>query len=240
MRTSILIINAEKKVYEHLKKLTSTLLPETALVEHAPTFEEADFLLHNQSYTLIISVVEIAGKNVFDFLSQKISVSSKIIIIATHTSCCLKAIELSGLPYLTSPVKKSDLKKVITEVFTPTSEPTPNSSVRSEITKIALPSVTGLDFVNISNIVRCEADNNYSILHFYHGNKKIVSRTLSQFEKELLSYNFMRVHRKHLVNLKLVESYYKGKGGGHVVLYNHDVIPVSARKKNELMSVFAF
>jgi len=46
--------------------------------------------------------------------------------------------------------------------------------------------------------------------------------------------DFFRVHKSHLVNLKFVESYTKGKGG-HITLADGNQIEVAIRRKEELL-----
>ena len=104
--------------------------------------------------------------------------------------------------------------------------------------KVALPSLTGLNMVDTQQIVRCEANGNYTVVYLTNGRKETVSRTLGQFEKDLLSQGFFRIHHKHLVNLNHVLAYHKGKAGGSIELVGGALVEVSTRKKPELLQVF--
>ena len=111
------------------------------------------------------------------------------------------------------------------------------SNLRSENTigKIAIPSSEGLELVKIANIIRCEADRSYCVFYLENRNKLLVSKPLKEFEDTLLENKFLKVHKSHIVNLAHIDKYVKGKSG-HLVMSDEAVIPVSFRKKEEVLS----
>lgn len=109
--------------------------------------------------------------------------------------------------------------------------------ITTEIRRIAIPDINGLSFLNIDDIVYCEADGNYTTIYCAQ-ERKVVCYTLARFETTLFDFGFLRVHHKYLVNLNHVKSYTKGKGGGYLIMETDDVVPVSARKKGELFRLF--
>jgi len=52
-----------------------------------------------------------------------------------------------------------------------------------------------------ADIVRIEANSNYSFLFFSNGKTLVVSKVLHSLEAQLDSLNFIRVHSSHLVNV---------------------------------------
>jgi len=50
----------------------------------------------------------------------------------------------------------------------------------------------------------------------------------------LQDHPFIRVHQSHLVNLEHLESFEK-KDGGYIKMKNGDIVPVSVRKRPELV-----
>lgn len=83
-------------------------------------------------------------------------------------------------------------------------------------------------------IVRIEADNNYSVIHTSTGEKLMSAKPLKYFEQNLESSVFVRVHKSHIVNMNEIIEYSKKKGG-IVILKDSTEIVVSRRKRNELM-----
>jgi two-component system LytT family response regulator len=100
--------------------------------------------------------------------------------------------------------------------------------------KIILPSMEGFVVVELSEIIRCEACNNYTTFYFNDGKTITVSKPLNNYEKILAQDNFARVHNKHLVNLKYIKKYVKGKGG-YLIMNDNNHVYVSAGKKKEFL-----
>lgn len=100
--------------------------------------------------------------------------------------------------------------------------------------KIALPTNDGFRMVAIGDIIRCEADNNYTMIVLAHGQSILISRQLKAVEEILTPHGFLRVHYSHVVNLNYVD-YYVRNGGGKLYLTNGDVVEVSRARKQSLM-----
>jgi len=101
--------------------------------------------------------------------------------------------------------------------------------------KVALPTLEGIFFRKIDEIIFLEASGNYSFLHFSDGQRMLVCRTLAELEEQIKApHQFIRIHRSFTVNLEFVDHYVRGKGG-HVVLHNKKELQVSAGGKPTLM-----
>ena len=101
----------------------------------------------------------------------------------------------------------------------------------SQDRKIALPTMEGINFERLRDIISLEAQGNYTMLYFTKKRKLLVCKTLRDMEKQIRSGSqFVRIHRSHTINLDHLQKYVKGKGG-HVVMENHMTISVSAGKK---------
>ena len=88
--------------------------------------------------------------------------------------------------------------------------------------------------VDIADLVRCESDGNNTWFVLNSGEKIFVTRTMKQFEQLLERHGFMRVHQSHLVQMSLVREFQK-RDGGYLKLKNGELIPVSVRKRAEVL-----
>jgi two-component system LytT family response regulator len=104
----------------------------------------------------------------------------------------------------------------------------------NNLQKLAVPSMEGIIYLEIDNIIRISADRNYSDIHLANAKKITSSKTLKDYELALADSNFFRVHNTHLVNLKYVAKYIKGVGGT-LVMSDGTQIEVSRDKKKELL-----
>ena len=101
---------------------------------------------------------------------------------------------------------------------------------------IALSNSNGTFVINVSDIIRCESDDNYT--KFFIKNKKpiLISKTLKEYDELLSENGFERIHQSHLINLSYLKSYIK-KDGGYVVMSDNSHLPISQRKKERLQEI---
>lgn len=84
------------------------------------------------------------------------------------------------------------------------------------------------------DIIRIEADQNYSVLYLESGEKLTLAKTLKQFEEMLDSYNFLRPCRSHLINRRFLSKV----SATQVTLKNGLNLPISRRRKRDMMNRF--
>lgn len=72
---------------------------------------------------------------------------------------------------------------------------------------IKLPYINRRQTVLFDQIVRLEADINYTLIYFCDGSQLLVAQTLKQFYNQLPANDFIRAHRKHVVNRAFVDSF---------------------------------
>ncbi len=104
---------------------------------------------------------------------------------------------------------------------------------------IGLPTDDRIEFVEVNQIIRCQGEGNYTHLYFEAGKHLLVAKTLIEFEELLQEYNFIRIHKAHLVNLKHITSYAK-TDGGIIQLSNGDKVAVSRRRKEDVLKKLRF
>ena len=110
-----------------------------------------------------------------------------------------------------------------------------NTSIRlrkgsaPRVNKLALSTTDGFSFVNYDDIVRCEAEGNYTKVVLNNGEYHLITKTLKHYEDILTPRSFFRVHKSHLINLKYVRRFIRGKRC-MVEMTDNELIEVSARK----------
>ena len=92
------------------------------------------------------------------------------------------------------------------------SNPTPHAA--DQFRKIALPTMDGIYFERVNDIISLEAKGNYTYLYFTRGRQLLISKTLREMEAMLATNTqFVRIHRSFTINLNYLLKYIKGKGG---------------------------
>jgi two-component system LytT family response regulator len=103
---------------------------------------------------------------------------------------------------------------------------------------IALRTSEKIYLLDVNNIVRCEADRSYTYFFVNEQKKHIVSQPMKEFEDMLKEHGFVRIHKSHLINMSYIDSFDKADGG-YIILKDKTEIPVSRRKKSELLERFS-
>jgi len=88
--------------------------------------------------------------------------------------------------------------------------------------------------VNIKDIVRLEAEDNFTHIFLTSGDRITASKTIKTYEDMLQSMNFYRVHKRHVINLNFMRKFIKGDGG-YLVMDDGKKIEVSRRRRPAFM-----
>ena len=100
--------------------------------------------------------------------------------------------------------------------------------------KMSIAALDGIYFVNIKDIVRFEAEDNYTHILLNDGNKITASKTIKSYEDMLGDMNFYRVHKRHVINMNYMKKFVKGDGG-YLVMDDDMRIEVSRRRRSAFM-----
>ena len=98
--------------------------------------------------------------------------------------------------------------------------------------KIAVPSIDGVYFFMVDDILRMEADRSYTHIHLVNRKPFIASKTLKHFEEMLEEFKFIRTHKSHLVNPRHITRI--SNDSEFVLLTDGTKVEVSRRKKDEV------
>jgi two-component system LytT family response regulator len=106
---------------------------------------------------------------------------------------------------------------------------------QKETNCILVPTDRGMQVIDVHSIVRVQSISNYSKLFFQTGKTLVVAKVLRWFEERLETYNFLRIHRTHLVNSERMKTY-KNANTIEIELMNGERLAVARRKKNEFLN----
>ena len=242
MNLKAIIVDDEPYCCEPL----SILLADNMQVEVVACCHSAsDALAAIQKYSpdLVFLDVEMPKMNGFEMLEQLPSVNFEIIFTTSYDQYALKAIRFSAIDYLLKPVDQEELLNAVQKVIRHSQKPLAQQleilmqkihQPHTPISKIAMPTMEGLQMIPVDSIISCESDSNYTILLLKNNKKIVVSRTLKEIDELLEEHSFIRVHRCYLANLNEVEKYVKGEGG-YLVMSDGTTIDVARNKKEVLM-----
>ena len=238
------VVDDEVKNREGLAKMISQFCHDVEVVGIAEGVDEAIEIIDSHQPGLVFLDIEMPEKNGFALLEHYDSPDFQVIFTTAHAEYAIKAIKFAALDYLLKPVNLNELKIAVEKAIkeAPHADQSERLSLLKEnrgqgdfkFQRIALPTSEGVEFYDIPNILRCEADRSYCKFYFTEKKSVVVSKPLSEFEDLLQECNFLRIHKSNMVNMGHVTKYVKGRGG-YVVLSDGSHVDVSVRRKDELM-----
>lgn len=156
-----------------------------------------------------------------------------VIIVSEHNQFSSEILRFSPVDFLQEPVTLKDLKTSIRKVehhlnLHKNSIPTVNPQNSIEI--IQIQSNQEVNFFLPDELTYIEADGSYSVLHLYKGKQETISQNLGKLSEKLPAHLFIRVSRKHIVNIKYIKKYSK-KDQQLFIEYNGLVAKIPSSKK---------
>jgi len=176
----------------------------------------------------------------FSILEKVQSNHFKIIFTTAYDEYAVKAFRYNALDYLLKPVGLSQLKEAIDRYRQQSDADSTIHQIKyflqninnttHGINKLAIPTLRGLKFIDISSIIRLESENNYTIFYLNNQPKLVASKTLGDYEDLLDANQFVRIHQSHIINLACLKEYLR-VDGGTVVMTDGMELEISKRRK---------
>ena len=244
------IIDDEKDSIDTLKwKLENYCSDVTVVASFDSPADGVKYLRENPPDLLFLDI-EMPMLTGFDVLEEiGHDISFDIIFITAYDNFGIQAVKFSALDYLLKPVQNKELKDAIEKHIKKAQYKIPAEQIdvlltnvqaekKGKLGRIALASKESIEFVDPHDIVVCEANSNYTNVYLIDGKKKVISKTLKEFEDMLKPFDFFRPHNSHLVNLSRVTEFIRGDGG-YLVMENKMKIPVSKNKREALLDLLS-
>ncbi len=239
------IIDDEARSREMLQNLISEYCRNIEVVAIADSVSSGIDAIAKHSPDLLFLDIEMNKETGFDLLEQIKDIDFEVIFTTAHENYALKAFKFCAIDYLLKPINVEELQLAIEKV-----EKKKSSSMfkdkfdlfmhnikkgNSNDQRLAVSTNEGLVFVNVSDILRCEAQGAYTFLHLKNKTKLVVSKNLKEYEQLLADHNFLRVHNSFIINLKEIKKYVRGDGG-YVIMSDDETVDVSKRKKEQFLA----
>jgi len=225
---------------EHCRQLTivgegdSVKTGLTAIVEHKPQ--------------LVFLDIELQSETSFEILERLPEINFELVFTTAFDHYALKAIKFCAIDYLLKPIDLNELLIAVTKAEKRLRHEYLNENLENLVNnlktgsqnnhRIALPTLEGLLFVNVSDIIYCESSGPYTKFILKQSEKIMTSRHLKEYEDLLNGYNFFRIHKSYLVNLHEIQKYVRGDGG-HLIMSNGAALSVSRQRKEEFMNIYS-
>lgn len=225
-----------------LSNLLREYCPQVTVIATAGTVDEGVDAIRMHKPDIVFLDITMGAGDGFEVLERAEEKNFEVIFVTAHHEYAARAFELAALHYLLKPVNVEELQKAV-ERYERFHQVNVNekrleilkSGLNNDFRRLALPTQEGITFIDIDDVIRCEASQSYTIFYMSDKSQIVVSKSLSTYEKLLANSFFCRLHDKHLVNLRHVKKYLKGKGG-QAILSDGTTVDVSVRRKEEFIA----
>lgn len=243
-----IIIDDEAKGRLALREKLLSYCPQVKVVAEAANGQEALLLIQHHKPQLIFLDIEMPKMNGFEMLNELPEKDFHIIFTTAYDQYAIKAIKYAAFDYLLKPIDIQELQEAISNVETRENNQTKKQvellqqnmlHPKKQLNKLAIPTLEGLLFFDINDIIHLEANSNYTNIYFTNKSKITASKTLKEFEELLPEDIFFRTHHSHLINLNYIKRYIKGDGG-QIELQNGSYVDVARRKKEEFLKAIGY
>ncbi len=234
------IIDDDKTSILTLKSLLGSQFSKVEMVGTAANVADGIVLIDEIKPDLVFLDINMPDGSGFDVMERVEYRNFQVIFITAFDIYAVRAFEISALHYLVKPITLEMLTSAIDRYRDTKVEDIDKrlsvlkESLKNKNEKIIIPSTDGLNIVKLSDILRLEASDVYTVFYMTNGQRFVASKPLNNYEKILEDLPFSRIHSKHLINLMYVKRYMKGKGGS-VIMEDNTEVEVSVRKKADFL-----
>jgi len=241
-----ILIDDEPKAIETLEGLLQKYCPQIEIVARANSVETAYEKINSLQPELLFLDVDMPRESGFDLVKQ-LSPSTKIeiIFVTGHDEYAIQAMESCAIGYLLKPVLVKKLQLAVQTASLKIQEKKENICNRQLLEnltmdrldkhKIGIPTEQGLEFVTVSQIIRCEANKGCTLIIMENRKSIVSSHNVGKYSSLLLKYGFKIAHRSHLVNRSHIQSYDRK---GLLRMSDGKTIPVSKINRSLFINDF--
>ena len=244
MKKKVLIIDDENRTRDFVKKMIDSFQLDLEVFTDGENVETGREAINRIQPDIVFLDIQMPDGTGFDVLNSLETKKFEVIFITAYQEYAIKAIKFSALDYILKPIDAEELHSAILTAIDSVDfkkedlqyEALENNIQPGNRRKLVLKTQECVYIVDLMEIIRCEADKNYTFFFLNSGKKILVSRTLKDFETMLNGYGFFRIQQSHLINLDYLDRYDKHQGGA-IIMKDGSALPLSPAKKDQFFKL---
>ncbi|MCB9245226.1 MAG: response regulator transcription factor [Flavobacteriales bacterium] len=242
------IIDDELKSREVLETLLNQMVEGVMVIGTADSVITGVRLLERSEPDVVFLDIEMPRKDGFQLLDELRPFRFEVVFTTGHDQYAIQAFRNNAIDYLMKPIDIDQLQHAVDKVREKKHLNQLNSNYEAFVAdvhksdehkrQIALPGSGGTTFVKIEDIVYLRGDGAYTYFFLKNGKRVTVSKNLKEYERQLESDEFFRVHKSFLIHLPEMVRYVRGDGS-YVLMSNGDKVDVSKRRREGFMAALS-
>ncbi len=228
MNWRAILVEDEERGMRALELKLQEHCPEVEIIDKCWTAEEAIRSIDQMNPDIVFLDVRLDQKTGFDVLLPLQSIRFEVIFVSGYEEYAIHAFREGALDYILKPIAVNELKAAVRKA----SDKLAN---RANLSRIAVPISSGIKIIQVDDILYCQAQDNFTRIFLASASKTVMTpRVLRDIGSRLPPRKFIRIHRKHIVNLCHVSEFHRTAGGA-VIMSNGEELSVSQPRKEELL-----
>tara|TARA_R110002072_G_scaffold129439_19_gene267933 strand:- start:783 stop:1541 length:759 start_codon:yes stop_codon:yes gene_type:complete len=245
-RQKAIIIDDIVKARDFLKRDLISFCPDIEIIGEAEGVVSGLKIIKKLRPDIVFLDVNMNDGSGFDILELLDEIHFKVIFTTASDAHAIKAFKFSAVDYLLKPIDVEELIKAVKKAVSQRlgDDQMQVDLLRDSVSnsqsleKIALHTAEKIHICELKDIIRCESSVNYTTFYFRDKHQVLVTKTLKFYDQILTGSGFLRTHQSHLINLLHVKEFIKSDGG-YILMNDNTSIPVSARKRAEVVQVIS-
>lgn len=240
-----IIIDDDPMTVEIISKAIADLCPNVNIIGEASDVSSGVSAINEHGPDLVLLDIKLPDGSGFDLIKHFNDPDFKVIFISGYIEYAIKGYKHNAVDYILKPIDREELacavnkaediikmeEKLKVEAFEK------NLKSLNKSHKIILRTNEQVHLINTDDIIRIEADGNYSTFFIEDGRKVLVSRGIKEWEESLIDKGFHRIHKTHIININKL-SFFDRTDSGDVIMNDGSKIPVASRKREMLLKLF--
>lgn len=239
-----LAIGEKSDTLDVICQVVETYCPNVWIETRTKGIKEGVGAINEGEPDLVIVDTKLRDGSGFDLVRHFNKPDFKIIFISSTLDYAITAIKFNAVDYLLKPIDEEELTLAVNKAVDMIrfEESLQQKALGKSIgslnnsQRLVLKTSDQVHVVNITDIIRIEADRNYSTFHMVDGREILISKALKEYEEQLLEHGFHRIHKSHLFNIHKI-SHLDKADGGFVVMIDGARIPIASRKRDMMLEL---
>lgn len=239
---SVVLIDDESSSRATLQGMLQSFCPDIRIAGEAEGVAAGIQAIETHRPDAVFLDIRMQDGTGFDLLQAFPEPDFGIIFTTGYDEFAFAAFENNALHYLLKPIHPDKLQeacdrlreKNLKNLLSRQLENLKEDVQKQKLTNFTLRTGEEILFVKLADIIRLESDNNCTFFFLADGKRRMMTRTIKEFERALPGEQFFRTHQSHIVNREHVLQINK-KDGWQVQVTGEVQVPIARRKTQEFL-----
>ena len=224
-----IIVEDDFFAYKAVLRMMKQLRPDYQYMAWFATAQETMEMLENNNTDFIIADICLADGLSLDVF-RKLRIDVPIIFTTGYEEYALKAFKLNSVDYLMKPVGQKELEAALEkmerrELVCMNAETLERLQEDLVLERVAVSKGDRYVVYDVAEAGVFEANAKYVVMHTFGGKEELINRSMAQLEHAMYRRRFMRVSRKHIVNIDAIKNVKKGFNGKLILELRTPTLP---------------